>query len=163
MPERSRRGCSGQKTATGHTETTRANAMKPLAVQRPHRDRARENSKRDDLRPQRHDRSTEHRKRSDSVSNKTDHESHPTKNELKSPSRHPKPKIGKPGRNPNWSGNRKTPPPHHLAERAEMRQERQPRIEKAPEDSPAPSPRKACKDEEGEPTGVEKGTRSPPQ
>ena len=26
---------SGQKTATGHTETTRANAMKPLAVQRP--------------------------------------------------------------------------------------------------------------------------------
>ena len=25
----------GQKTATGHTETTRANAMKPLAVQRP--------------------------------------------------------------------------------------------------------------------------------
>ena len=26
---------SGQKTATGHTEITRANAMKPLAVQRP--------------------------------------------------------------------------------------------------------------------------------
>ena len=26
---------SGQKTATGHTETTRANAMKPLAVQGP--------------------------------------------------------------------------------------------------------------------------------
>ena len=26
---------SGQKTATGHTETTRANTMKPLAVQRP--------------------------------------------------------------------------------------------------------------------------------
>ena len=29
------RDASSQKTATGHTETTRANAMKPLAVQRP--------------------------------------------------------------------------------------------------------------------------------
>ena len=30
-----RGGASGQKTATDHTETTRANAMKPLAVRRP--------------------------------------------------------------------------------------------------------------------------------
>ena len=150
-----REAASGQKTATGHTETTRANAMKPLAVQRPPSNRARENSKRDDLRPQRHDCSTEHGKRSDSVSNKTDHESHPTKSGLKTPSRLPKPKIGKPGRNPNWSGTRKTSPPHHLTERAEMRRKRQSRTEKALEDSPAPSPRRACRDEEGKPTGTE--------
>ena len=86
------------------------------------------------------------------MSNETDHESHPAKSGLKAPSRPPKPKIGKPGRNPNWSGTRKT---HHLAKRAEMRQERQPRTEKAPEDSTAPSPRRACRDEEGEPTGTE--------
>ena len=53
---------------------------------------------------------------------------------------------------PNWSGTRK---PHHLAEHAEMRRERQLRTEKTPEDSPAPSPRRACRDEEGEPTGTE--------
>ena len=44
-----------------------------------------------------------------------------------------------------------------------MRRERQLRTERAPEDSPAPSPRRACRDEEGEPTGNEKGSRSPPQ
>ena len=92
---------SGQKTATGHTETTRANTMKPLAVRRPPTTApqpTRENSKRDDPLPQHHDRLTEHGKRSDSVSHKTDHESHPTKSGLKAPSRLPKPKIGSPGR-----------------------------------------------------------------
>ena len=46
---------SGQETATGHPETTRVNAVRPLAVQRPprpHSDRARQNSNRDDPRPQ---------------------------------------------------------------------------------------------------------------
>ena len=91
----------------------------------------------------------------ESRSNKSDHKSHPTKSGLKTPSRLPKPKIRKPGRNPNWSRTRKTSAPHHLAERAEMRWKRQPRTEKALEDSPAPSPRRACRDKEGEPTGTE--------
>ena len=80
---------SGQKTANGHTETTTTNAMKPLAIQRPPTTAPRpkrKNSKRDNLHPQCHDRSTEHGKRSDSVRNKTDHESHPTKSGLKTAS-----------------------------------------------------------------------------
>ena len=48
-----------------------------------------------------------------------------------------------------------THPPNHLAERAEMRRERQPRTENSPEDSPSPTPRRACRVEEGEPTGTE--------
>ena len=95
-------------------------------------------------------------KRSDSVSNKTGHESHPTKSGPKAPSWLPKPKIRKPGRNPNWRGTPKTLPPHHLAGHAEMRRERQPRTEEAPEDPPAPSPHRACRDEEGELTGTER-------
>ena len=69
------------------------------------------------------------------------------------PSRPPKPKIGRPGRNPSWSSTRK---PHHLAERAEMRRERQPRTEKTLRRLSRPSPHRACRDEEGEPTGTEK-------
>ena len=101
------------------------------------------------------DRLTVNVKRSDSVSNKTSHVSHPTKSGLKAPSWLPKPKIGKPGRNPNGSGTPKTLPPHHLAGRAKMRRERQPRTERASEDPLAPSPRRACRDEEGEPTETE--------
>ena len=124
----------------------------PTTTQRPHKG----NSKRDGPRPQCHDRSTEHKQWSDSVSSKTNHESHPTKSGLKAPSRLPKPKIRKPGRNPNWSKTRQTLPPHYLAESAEMRRERQPRTKKAPEDSHAPSPRRACRDEEGEPIGTDR-------
>ena len=56
---------------------------------------------------------------------------------------------------PNWSGTWKPHPTHHLAERAEMRREKQLRTEKTPEDSPAPSPRRACRVEEGKSTGTE--------
>ena len=97
------------------------------------------------------------------MSNKTGHKSHPTKSGLKAPSWLPKPKIGKSGRNPNGSGTPKTLPPHHLAGHTVMRRERKPRIERASEDPPAPSPRRACRDEEGEPTKTRAGSRSPPQ
>ena len=53
----------------------------------------------------------------------------PTKSGLKAPSWLPKPKIRKPGRNPNRSKTPKTLPPHHLAGHAETRRERQPRTE----------------------------------
>ena len=132
---------SGQKTANGHTETTRANAMKSLAVQRlptiaPRPFKGKQQSRQStptapaietihahsDI-----NRLTVNGKRRDSMSNKTGHESHPTKSGLNAPSWLPKPKIGKPGRNPNGSGPPKTPPPHHLAGSSEMRRERQPR------------------------------------
>ena len=110
---------SGQKTATGHPETTRANAMRPLAVQRPPTtapgkiaiETIHAHSVVDCL--------AANEKRSDSAS----------KSGPKAPSWLPKPKIGKPGRNPNRSVTPKTLPPHHLAGRAEMRRERQPRTE----------------------------------
>ena len=143
---------SGQKTATGHTETTRANEMKPLAVRRPPRTA---------LRPHKGKQQT---RRS------TPTASRPLDREREQPDRSREPSDQERAQSilpasqtedrearedPNWSGTRKTHPPHHLAERAEMRRERQPRTEKAPEDSTAPSPRRACRDEEGEPTGTE--------
>ena len=77
---------SGQKTATGHTETTRANSMKPLAVHRPttiapQPHKAKQQTRRST--PTAPRLLTEHGKRSDS--NKTAHESHPTKSRLKRP------------------------------------------------------------------------------
>ena len=145
---------SGQKTSTGHTETTRANAAKPPTIApRPHK--GKQQTRRPTLtasRPLNRARQAERqRKQQDRTRKPSDQE------RAQVTSRPPKPKIGRPGRNLNWSGTRKPYPPDHLAERAEMRRERQPRTEKKrPEDSPTPSPRRACRDEEGEPTGTEK-------
>ena len=77
---------SGQKTATGHTETTRANAMKLLAVRRPPMiapHKAKQQTRRSTPTASRP--LTEHGKWSDSVSNKTAHESQSTKSGLKHP------------------------------------------------------------------------------
>ena len=151
---------SGQKTATGPTETTRANALKPLAVHRPptiapRPHKGKQLTRRSTLtasRPLNRARQAERQREQQHRTQK------PSDQEwAQVTSRPPKPKIGRPGRNPNWSGTRKPHPPHHLAKRAEMRRERQPRTEKKhPEDSPTPSPRRVCRDEEGEPTGTEK-------
>ena len=151
---------SGRKTATGQTETTRVNAAKPLAVcrpptiaPRPHKGKQlTRRSTPTAFRPPNQARQAERqREQQDRAREKSDQEW------AQVTSRPPKPKIGRPGRNPNWSGTRKPHPPHHLAERAKMMRKRQPRTEKKrPEDSPAPSPRRACRDEEGEPTGTEK-------
>ena len=134
---------SGQKTATGHTETTRANAVKPLAVRRPptieprpHKGKqlTRRSTPTASRPPNRARQAERQREQQDRIREPFDQE------RAQVTSRPPKPKIGRTGRNPNWSGTRK---PHHLAERAEMRRERQPRTEKKrPEDSPAPSPRR---------------------
>ena len=146
---------SGQKTATGHTENTRVNKMKLLAVQRPPTTVEGKTAIETIHAHSVVDRLTGNGKLSDSVSNKTGHESYPTKSGLKAPSWIPKPKNEKPGRNSNGSGPPKTLPPHHLAGHAEMRRERQPRTEQASEDPPAPPPRRACRDEEGESTETE--------
>ena len=124
---------SGQKTATGHTETTRANAVKPLAVRRPptiiprpHKGKQLTiRSTPTASRPPNRARQTERQREQQ---NRTREPSDQERAQVTS--RPPKPKIGRPGRNPNWSGTRKPHPPHHLAERAEMRRERQPRTEK---------------------------------
>ena len=79
---------SGQKTATGHTETTRANAMKTRAVRRPPTIAQRPHKANQQTRRSKHTASrplTAHGKRSDSVSNKTTHENQPTKSGLKHP------------------------------------------------------------------------------
>ena len=79
---------SGQKTATGHTETTKANAMKPLVVRRPPTIAPRPHKAKQQTRrstPTASRPLTEHGKRNDSVSNKTAHESHSTKSGLKHP------------------------------------------------------------------------------
>ena len=79
---------SGQKTATGHTETPRANAMKPLVVRTPPMIAQRPHKAKQQARQSTHTASrplTAHGKRSDSVSNKTAHESHSTKSGLKHP------------------------------------------------------------------------------
>ena len=107
--------------------------MKPLAVQRPPTIAPRPHKGKQQLKAiHAHsvvDRLTVNGKQSDSVSNKTGHESHPTKSGLKASSRLPKPKIRKPRRNPNGSGTPKTLPPHHFEGHAEMRREKQPRTE----------------------------------
>ena len=66
-------------------------------------------------------------KRSESASDETRHENCPTANGLDDPSVLLELKIGKHGRNENGSGPPKTLSTHHLAERAEMSGERQPR------------------------------------
>ena len=77
-----------RKTATGHPETTRANAMKTRAVRRPPTiaqlpHKANQQTRRSTHTPSRP--LTAHGKRSDSVSNKTAHESQSTKSGLKHP------------------------------------------------------------------------------
>ena len=57
----------------------------------------------------------------------SDHESRPTENGLRDPSLFLDPKIGKHRRIANGSGPQKTPPTHHVAERAVMSRERPPR------------------------------------
>ena len=146
---------SGQKTATGHTETTRANAVKPLAgcrlptiAPRPHKGKqpTRRSTPTASRLPNRARQAERQREQQDRTREPFDQE--------RAQSTFPASQVEdrEAWEDPNWSGTRK---PHHLAERAEMRQERQPRTEKTPEDSPAPSLRRACKDEEGEPIGTE--------
>ena len=92
-----REAASGQKTATGQTETTSANAMKPLAVRRlptiaPRLHKAKQQTKRSTPTASRP--LTEHGKRSDSMSNKTAHESQSTKSGLKHPPSFPSLRSG---------------------------------------------------------------------
>ena len=149
---------SGQKTATGHTETTRANAMKPLAVHkpptiapRPHKGKQQtRRSTPTASRPLNRARKAERqREQQDRTQEPFDQErAQSTLPASKAEDREVR-------EDPNWSSTRKTHPPHHLAERAEMRRERQPRTEKSPEDSPSPTPRRAYRDEEGDSTVTE--------
>ena len=79
---------SGQKTATCHTETTKANTMKTLAVRRPPTIAQRQHKANQQTRRSTHTETrplTVHGKRSDSVSNKTAYESQSTKSGLKHP------------------------------------------------------------------------------
>ena len=149
----------GQKTAAGRTETTRANAVKPLAVRRPptialrpHRGKqpmTRSTPIASQL-PNRARQAERQRVQQDCTSEPFDQErAQSTLLATQAEEREAR-------EDPNWSGTRESHPSHHLAERAEMRRERQPRTEKTPKDSPAPSPRRACRDEEGQPTGTEK-------
>ena len=115
---------SGQKTATGHTETTRANAVKPLAVRRPptiaprprkgkqQTRRSTPTASRPLNRARQAKRQREQQDRAQSTLPASQAEDREARED------------------PNWSGTRQTHPPHHLAERAEMRRERQPRKEK---------------------------------
>ena len=149
---------SSQKTATGHTETARANAMKPLAVrrpptitQRPHKGKQQtRRSTPTASRPLNRARKAERQREQQDRSREPSDQERAQSTLLASQAEEREARE-----DPNWSGTRKAHPPHHLAERAEMRRERPPRTEKAPEDSPAPSPRRTCRDEEGEPTATE--------
>ena len=119
-----------RKTATDPTETTRANTGKTLAVrkpltltQRPHM--GKQLSRRSTLtasRPLNRERQVKRQ------SEQQDRQRKPLDQEwAQGTSLALKPKIGRPGRKTNRSGTRKSHPPHHLVERAEMRRERQPR------------------------------------
>ena len=119
-----------RKTATGPTETTRENTGKTLAVrkppkltQRPHK--GKQLTRRSTLtasRPLNRERQAKRQ------SEQQDRQRKPLDQKLAQGTSLPlKPKIGRPGRKTNRSGTRKSHPPHHLAERAEMRRERQPR------------------------------------
>ena len=135
---------SGQKTATGHTETTRANAVKPLAVRRlpmiaprPHKGKqpTRRSTPTASRPPNRARQVERQREQQDRTREPFDQErDQSTLLATQAEDREAR-------EDPNWSGTRKPHPPHNLAERAEMRWERQPRTEKTPEGSPAPSPR----------------------
>ena len=153
---------SGQKTATGHTETTRANTVKPLAVRRPPTITPRPHKGKQPTRrskptasqpPNRARQAERQREQQDCTQEPFDQEG--AQRTLPASQA----EDWEAREDPNWSDTRK---PHHLAERTKMRRERQPRTEKTPDDSPAPSPRRACRDEEGEPTD-RTGSRSPPQ
>ena len=88
---------SGQKTATSHIETTRANAMKPLAVRRPPTIAPRPHQAKPQTRRSTHTASrplTAHGKQSDSVSSKTAHKSHSTKSGFKHPPSFPSLRSG---------------------------------------------------------------------
>ena len=71
--------------------------------------------------------STASGKQSESKNDGSDHESYPTESGLCDPSLFLDPKIGKHGRIKNGRGPQKTLPTHHVAERAVMSGERQPR------------------------------------
>ena len=64
---------------------------------------------------------------------------------------------------PNWSGTRKTHPPHHLTERAEMKREKQPRTEKAPRRLSRPITSPSVQRWGGRTNQDRTGSRSPPQ
>ena len=84
---------SGQKTTTGHAETTRANAMKPLAVRRP-----------PTIAPRLHKAKQQTRLSTPTASRLlNEHGKQSTREPInqeraQTPSRLPKPKIGRPGR-----------------------------------------------------------------
>ena len=144
-----------RKKPTDHTETTRANAMRMQAVRRPPTIVQRPHKANQQTRRTTHTASlplTANGKRSDSVSNKTANRPRAGLNTLLASQAQDR----EAREDPNWSSTRATHPPHHLTERAEMRRERQPRTENTPENSPSPTPRRACRVEEGEPTGTER-------
>ena len=118
---------SGQKTAIGHTETTRANAVKPLAVRRPptiaprpHKGKQQTSrSTPTAFRPLNRARKAERqREQQDRTRELFDQE--------RAQSTLPASQAAD-REDPNWSSTQQT---HHLAEPAEMRPERQPRTEK---------------------------------
>ena len=126
---------SSQKTATGPTETTRAKAMKPLAVRRPPTIAPRPHKGKQQTR-----RSTPTASRPLNRARKAERQ-----REQQDRTREPfdqewaqsillafQAEDREAREDPKWSGTRKTHPPHHLAERAEMRWEGQPRTEKSP-------------------------------
>ena len=128
-----RGAASGQKTATGHTETTRANAVKPLAVHRPptiapRPHKGKQQTRRSTptaSRPLNRARQAERqREQQDRTREPFDQE----RAQSTLPASQAEDREAR--KDPNWSGTRQTHPPHHLAERAEMRRERQPRTEK---------------------------------
>ena len=101
---------SGPKTETDHVVTVRGRtAIEPTPAS-------------DAL-----DRLTASGKQSESENDRSDHESCPTESGLCDPSLFLGPKIRKHGRIENGSGPQKTLPTHHVAERAVMSRERQPR------------------------------------
>ena len=121
---------SGQKTTTGHPETTRANAVKPLAVRRPPTIALRPHKGKQPTRrspptasqpPNRARQAERQREQQDRTREPVDQEqAQSTLPAFQAEDREAM-------EDPNWSGTRKPHPPHRLAERAEMRRERLPR------------------------------------
>ena len=148
---------SGQKTATGHTETTRANAVKQLAVRRPptitpRPHKGKQQKRRSTLTASQPLKRARQAQRQHEQPDRTRKPSDQGRAQVTS--RPPKPKIGRPGRNLNWSGTRKSHPPRQTCR--DEAGETTENIEKTFEDSPTPSPHRAYRDEEGEPTGIKK-------
>ena len=114
---------SGQKTATGHTETTRANAVKPLAVRRPPKIAQRPHKGKQQTRwstptASRPLNRAQQAEQQDRTREPFDQE------RAQSTLPASQAEDRKAREDPNWSSTRQTHPPHHLAERAVMKRER---------------------------------------